>query len=1065
MMSQLPIAELRAQSMIDDVRRLSEAVGGAEEREGRSQPRAAQMTAADTLELNLMGILAAYAGPSRKEALKNSYSAEAIFQNYRHNPYFRSILQDSSIREMLRTSFDSVEVRNTIMNIRRGLRERILQKLSSGDVYAQDRMFKAQELIDDYQQPRIDNAVALETASKSAQPLSLSDPASFTATVLTGLADWIGSQAQEEFVQTFLIRLQQDLSDKQLNLLFPNTYQYLDKLNLINYRTIVANARLAFAKDLNTLSLNVSNYLFESGQLNENDPLSFSLLLIYRLVDLVQRDLPLPDMLAYANGEFSRRKFESEKILHDSMVADTNTTAYQALQETFRKANSQLINTYDSLLILKRSVGDTLSKIPAEKRRDTSFAQINAEIKRLQNKLDSFNYAGLFRGENKRFLSEVNAFLEGRLDYAYLEAYPSFETYQNTFNNEPPQPAKLRGVGLSMIRQLLRKEQGNYPIINAFKDYFQTLREWEEKVKTLRQLADAVGRESDLARQFRRQLTNPLETEENFWENIAGKHEKEAFDYQRALVANVRAQRRDAREQIKYLKRVEKLFVDHVLALKDKYPAEGENSPYFQEAASNPVHLALFRKIDRDSVVLDELRMALTQLEMTKNNRTLKRSYDNATLFSSILQSGAQLMYSLAISESENSLSWIKPAQMASVMNDDLQRQFFLGLIYQRISALTGGFEVDSRGLADISTQVVQQLVVLDTIGKDRSRFFPKIEFAGNVLNSILETPLLRTKDGDRLESLVEKFDDSGIAKVPQINRNLTELFRHTEKQDYRYALENVLQLIDLFNIYPKATKRRDNLQQRLSRKENNLVQLQRQKLQATQLTPEQKEEVRLLEKSIVRLENKIVRHDSLRYRKFRNAIFKYGHFLADVAGADDPKAMESALNTIALPVGSSQNKRLRPFSVELNAYFGGTLAYEHVLDEPEGFDNENKLNAYGLFVPVGIALSKRLGAKSNTSLSLFFPIIDLGALTAYRTDAGKKNLDTLPDLSFANVLAPGAHLMLNLPKSPFFISGGVQYGPNVREIKIGEEPETVKALRVMLSFGVDVPIISFFGQ
>jgi hypothetical protein len=129
---------------------------------------------------------------------------------------------------------------------------------------------------------------------------------------------------------------------------------------------------------------------------------------------------------------------------------------------------------------------------------------------------------------------------------------------------------------------------------------------------------------------------------------------------------------------------------------------------------------------------------------------------------------------------------------------------------------------------------------------------------------------------------------------------------------------------------------------------------------------------------------------------------------------------------------------------------------------EADSLNTQNGLNSYGLFVPIGVAFSKRLGKKSNTSLSLFFPIIDLGALTAYRTDATAKNLESLPDLNFANVLSPGAHLMLNLPKSPFFIGAGVQYGPNVREIDIDGSFEPVRAIRYMLSFGVDVPVIPF---
>ncbi len=1037
--------------MASDVKRLANAVNPTEW-EGEK----ASLKVKDTF--NLMGILAAYAYASRDEALENSQNPDLILQSYAYNPYLRKVFSDPAILNMFRDNYDSVAVRNTIIGIRQGPREAILQQLSSGDVYSKNRMFNAAVLVQDYQEPRIDNTIALKAASKSVNPISSSDPASFTATLLAGLADWIGQQAQEEFVQTFLMRLQQDLSDQQLNLLFPNTFQYLDQLNLINYRSIIANARLAFAKDLNTLSLNISEYLFKSGQLDEHDPLAFSLLLIYRLVDLVQRDLQLPQILAYANGEFSRRKFESEKILHDTLVAKPGASTYQAVQEAFREVNTELLITYDSLIHHKQRIADELSKIDAVKR--LQFKAVNQEVLRLQAKLDSFNYAGLFRDQQNRFLTEVNSFLNGELDYAVLQAYPSFEVYQATFENPPPSGKELRGAGLSMIRQLLRFENGDYPIISALKDYFKHLLAWEDKVNTLSKLVNSNGRNA--VRQFREELDTNINRESRFWTPIASTHEVKAYAYLTQLAANVRAIQRTSEEQLDYLKRVDQLFVDHTWKLRNEY-SEGINSPYFIKQAADTLSLRLQNEIIKDSLLLNNLRANLRALETTKDNRKLLKSYENASLFTSILQSGTQLMYSLAISETDTSLSWINPQQMAFILNDDVERDFFLGLLYQRISALTGGFAVDTRGLAQIATDVVQQLSVLDTVTNKQSGFLRKIEFTANVINSILETPLIKTYQGDRLESLVEKFKGQGIAKVPAINRELTELFKHTENKDYRYGLENVLKLIDLFDIYPKTKKRRQRLEKRLSTNELNLQSLQMQA--SRQETPELKVQIEELTKTVDRIENKIIKHDSTRYRKFRNGVFKYGHFIADVAAAETPSAVQAAMSSIALPAGSSQNKRLRPFSVELNAYFGGTVGYERILDEPSGFENEEEINSYGLFVPVGVSISKRLGKKSNFSMSLFVPIIDLGALSAFRTDANEKNLEALPDLSFANVLAPGVHLMLNLPRSPFFIGTGIQYGPNVREIDLNGEFQTLKSLRYMLTFGVDVPILPFYGN
>lgn len=1062
------LLEAQKKSMIEDVKRLAQSIDPSEWEEAasfRANARSAISSSADSH--NLMGILAAYAYSSREKALNNSYSAEVILQAYRDNPYFKQILTDSTALDLLSSSFDEVSVRNTILDIRKGPREVILQELNSGDVYANNKMFRAPALIQDYTQARIDNSIALEKATKSVSPLGVGDPASLTANILSGLADWIGQQAQEEFVQTFLLKLQEDLSDKQLNVLFPNTYQYLDQLNLVNYKTIINNARLAFASDLNTLSLNVSNYLFASGQLDKNDPLSFSLLLVFRLVDLIQRDLPLPNILAYANGEFSRRQFESEKILHDSLIEFPNDQAYINLQTAFAQANGQLTTTYNDLLSLEDKIKTKLSNVPGDFRDDF---EIYEEIKGLQNDISSFNYQSLFKNEENKYLREVNSFLNGKLDYAQLRNTPSFQGYENIFLTTPPSPKELRGVGLTMIRALLRKEQGNYPRVRDLENYLDLLLEFDDKVNTL----DALVKEkqASLRPNADEVLYDTLEAridrEVAFWDQkmTLPDHEKEAFSYLKELAVFILVEDRYEEGEEKYvaLKEVQRLLVEHVLELQSKYPAVGP-TPLLPAEEIEETNLAYYGKIAQARRSMQDLNKALNRLERTPRNAPLLKSYANASLFSSILQSGAQLMYSLAISEQDTALSWVSPFQMATLMNDDMERQFFLGFLYQRIAGLVEGYQLDSRGLAAIATEVVQHLTVLDTLTNDQSSLLSKIEFAGNVLNSILETPLLKGQKG--LESVVQKFENRGISKVPDINRELIDLFKHTENKDYRYAIENVLSLIDLFNIYPTAKKWREKLEIKINNNEVALSLLE-QKVEGKDTSTTDSLELERLKNKIGKLENRLVRRDSLRYRKFRNGIFKYGHFLADVASADSPGAVQAAMETIALPAGSSQNKRLNPFSIDLNAYFGGTAGYEHFLDDSaDSLNTSNGLNSYGLFVPVGVAFSKRLGKKSNTSLSLFFPIIDLGALTVYRTDANAKNLESLPDLNFANVLAPGAHLMLNLPKSPFFIGAGVQYGPNVREIRSDSsfDIDPVRAIRYMISFGVDVPVIPFFGN
>ena len=66
------------------------------------------------------------------------------------------------------------------------------------------------------------------------------------------------AQAQDEFVQTFLLKLKEDLSDKQLNVLFPNT------TNLIHVFQMLAKCITNDFKSLGcTILMVANNFHFE----------------------------------------------------------------------------------------------------------------------------------------------------------------------------------------------------------------------------------------------------------------------------------------------------------------------------------------------------------------------------------------------------------------------------------------------------------------------------------------------------------------------------------------------------------------------------------------------------------------------------------------------------------------------------------------------------------------------------------------------------------------------------------------------------------------------------------
>ena len=229
---------------------------------------------------------------------------------------------------------------------------------------------------------------------------------------------------------------------------------------------------------------------------------------------------------------------------------------------------------------------------------------------------------------------------------------------------------------------------------------------------------------------------------------------------------------------------------------------------------------------------------------------------------------------------------------------------------------------------------------------------------------------------------------------------------------------------------------------------------------------------IRRIQEELQAVQKKLQRLNPRRADKFRENLFKYGTFMADVAAANSPGDFEAAINSVALPVGSSQIKRNRPSSLELGAYFGAALSRERLILPPGVSAPELEEEAFGaaLFVPVGVSYSSNIGGKK--SITFFGSLLDLGALTAFRledqnNDPGGVTIDRLPEFRPANVIAPGFHVMYNFPKSPFTLGVGVQDGPSVRRFTTSGSNAVRKArsVRGMLTLSVDVPIFRFFNK
>jgi hypothetical protein len=184
----------------------------------------------------------------------------------------------------------------------------------------------------------------------------------------------------------------------------------------------------------------------------------------------------------------------------------------------------------------------------------------------------------------------------------------------------------------------------------------------------------------------------------------------------------------------------------------------------------------------------------------------------------------------------------------------------------------------------------------------------------------------------------------------------------------------------------------------------------------------------------------------------------QYGYFMADLIDAETTQEVESLLYGIADPPGSSRLKRSKRLTVGLNAYLGASGGLEGWSQASSSLQEDFLFMAPT--IPIGITMSRLFGDPTNkpVSLSLFIGFLDLGSMLTLQ---GGSEAFGESVLTFRNMFKPSAQLHWNLPKSPFYLGTGVQVGPHVQEI--GGVQQSIQSTRFFLSFGVDVPVKTFF--
>ncbi|HMG69040.1 MAG TPA: hypothetical protein VK588_15185 [Chitinophagaceae bacterium] len=178
--------------------------------------------------------------------------------------------------------------------------------------------------------------------------------------------------------------------------------------------------------------------------------------------------------------------------------------------------------------------------------------------------------------------------------------------------------------------------------------------------------------------------------------------------------------------------------------------------------------------------------------------------------------------------------------------------------------------------------------------------------------------------------------------------------------------------------------------------------------------------------------------------------VIEYVNLLAQISKAENSAAVESLLESYALPAGSSRVKKISPFNFAVNAYVGGFFGRSK--NQGEGFTN-----TYGLTAPIGFTLST--GFQKAGSISLFAGLFDIGGIIKYKLDNQGKYQQ---NISIAGIVSPSVHAVYGFPWFlPFSVGVGCQW----------ISPTTANSNKINLKpnlnafVGVDIPIFNLKGS
>lgn len=850
--------------------------------------------------------------------------------------------------------------------------------------------------------------------------------------LLAGLSDFIVDRAQEEFNITFLENLKDKLDDEnyqELSILFPSSKNFLDQINITDYKSFIPQARAIFINDAENLFFNFPEVLKlekYAGKDVSLQPIVYDLMTLYSMVELMQREIPIDTILPYTYNKIVQTQKDVKKDIYKTVADNIDPESLTAFQSQVQEHVDLLIAEKDTLLDLIESDIQPYFK-------DTTISVEQKEILfSFWTEYNKFKKTKLFSEEQNKYfggwliLQNIPTNLKGEMYYEKYTTKPDINQFSSLFS-ENPNPKQLVSAGFDLTQTITAGTLTKPSRARLLSDFYQSIATaklqldflQKEKTDTLFQNRVEVfkSKKKDLIKQIRSQKSKWTESKK-------ANHQIQALFFMEKAVSNIKTRKIKNASTLENVaieyENISSKLIDYLIDQEEKQDEKYPLLEYLTQPEKADPTIPENKNIQ---TLLSQASDIETKLKNFKKQyaQSLLNAQINLNVLGNLLETNTQLL-NLFKANPESGNKWIQKEQRDELLSNKKLQNIYLGLVYEQLSSLKPNNTLSPSGMASLTSHFMQEIANInfaydniqiknqnDTLDTNFRDYYPILRSVVSMMGISINTPIfVQPNNNSNLIGLFEK-DTSYLKLFPEITTKTLNLFDNTYEKHYNYALYNIVELLDLMT----QAKYRNCSDGPCLKQKNTLKTVQ-----------------------------------------------KYGNFFTQVAVANNADQVNAALKAVALPPGSSRMKRQTRMSITVNGYFGFNFGNEQYTNPSLTLLNKKSPNTFGLSVPIGISINGKTQKDKWGSWSFFVPIIDIGMVTAYRLD--NKNGE-LPETSFRNVLAPGAFLLRNFKKSPFTLGIGLQFGPQNRNVNYLNTDFDTGAIRYTIMGGIDIPFFNLF--